>query len=175
MNSSISLQTNPSRKDQLHSQISEAIEANDEKLLFYLEGIWVHRYGLSNLESYRGHLYDQRNPEETYQALGFENSDNSSLEHLAEVRTSLASSTDSEERVFDSEDFVEASSLNKIISSNSGKYELSENSVSEDIATHVVESIDDSIDYVSSPPPTPAIRRLRRWLPSLNDEAAQAS
>ena len=174
MNSLISLQSDHSaRKDQLHSQISEAIEAKDEKLLFYLEGIWVHRYGLTSLESYKYHVDYKHNPEEFDQSPEHQNSKDSSYEKLVQVRTSLTSSAESEERVVQSEDFVEATFLNETSSCNSLQNDLSANQAIEENSNQVVESIDNSNEFVSPPPPS--IRRFRRWLPSVDDEAAKAS
>ena len=38
------------RKDVLQQAILKALELNEEKRLFLLEGLWVHRYGIKTLQ-----------------------------------------------------------------------------------------------------------------------------
>ena len=175
MNSLTSQHSISSRKAKLHNQISSAIEVNDEELLFLLEGLLVHRYGLESLNDYKkvvsnsfteesskrdNHVVDECLPP----LVGFSEDKLSNYISLDEIdiKKPMSLSKDSNQS---------STTLKQSVGSNI----LERSSKSELVEQKQYLELEESSELIPPPPPAPSISHLRRWLPSIGNKTPKAS
>ena len=160
----------PFRKKQLQKQILEARSLGSIDHILFLESQWVHRYGIETLED----CYAQELELSTSISLDkieagghFEESEitgqkNLFSDHLdLEDDLTLKTSDHSKQLKLD-DDVVELSLEKKLDVISDQEIELSK-------------SVSNILPVIASPPPTPALNHLRRWLPAIDDSIPKAS
>ncbi len=141
------------RQDELQGQIFEASTSQQDKLLDVLQAQWVHRYGIETL------------PEETYS--------NSNKTRLIEAEQNTDSISNTQEHIirkfadnksfiYENEDLVESQSSDQSLKT---KYKAESSSNSKE----------KNLFLLNTPPPTPSLSHLRKWLPNPNIETRKAS
>ena len=173
MNSLFSPQSIPSRKVQLHSQLSVALEINDEDLLFLLEGKLVHRYGLQSLNDGNAQVQESL-PKEPCLIEPLVNQHDPDFVTSPKKSNSISPSLEK----IDNKDLTPSceeltpSSMPLTVSSSESGLDLNDKS---EISNQINDSEPEPSNVIMPPPPAPSISHLRRWLPSIADKMSKAS
>ena len=151
------------RKEQLRNQITELRGFEEEGQLLWLRSQLVHRYGIETLQD--SYLYE------------LECSTSSSLDKIeTDYKFEESEITDQKNL------FPEQARLEDNLPLNSSKQikldeKIFETSLEKDfnaISDQKIESsesVPKASPVISSPPPTPSLNHLRRWLPSIEDSS----
>ncbi len=143
------------RQIELQNQISEATTSHQEKLLEILRAQWVHRYGIETLPQGPSSMKD--------------NLDNRC--ELNESEQDLSTNANQED------DLLKVSSgLNSSIETSQDltKNKSSENAMKNENVTSSFTK-EENLYLLKTPPPTPSLSHLRKWLPAHNIETKKAS
>ncbi len=140
------------RQIDLHSKILEAKVLNDLSLISLLESQLVHRYGISallELNEKNNELILEEHPSSSF-------NDSKLLEETQKVSENLNSNS-------------ENNSISEIFKQEA--YESESNSID------IIEKVYDYEDNkrVLTPPPSPILSHLRRWIPVNDDNLPKAS
>ena len=156
------------RQAELHEQFAKAFDKKEMREIHCLEARWVHRYGLDKLPNslqYENSLEFSRVFEK--------NSSNHS--YLVEELNEKEFNRIEQEEDFFHESKIDPKSENTSSKSISIKEDKSENKIESPIDNDLKPKIIAPRDYVSSPPPLPTIRHLRRWIPAIEEDIPNAS
>ncbi len=162
------------RQKELQEKIFLAKHLKEEKNLSFLESLWVHRYGLSNLPSYESLVSPK------YLETITEQLEVNGRQLLSEVEIQKTKSFElGKSGPLFSQEEEESSELLEIESDDpqeieGGHYDSlprgeSDGSVDKLIPKNSGERL------LVSPPPPPNLNRLRRWIPGIESELPKAS
>ncbi len=156
------------RKKQLQKEMNEAIDLGEQDYVLFLESQWVHRYGIETLKD--SHDYDVEprasmaleeiatsNEDDEFEIVGQQTlfpEQNEDYDLVDEVPLNIPKEINEDNECF--EDPI--SKEPKCTLDKESKLNFS------DCATVAV-----------APPPTPAIKHLRKWLPSIAEKLPKAS
>ncbi len=153
----------PLRKTQLLKLISEAKEIGANDQILFLESQWVHRYGIETLqESQKNNLDSISSIPEEYIQIPPKLEEFSSIEQENLFTQNFPESLIEDNLSFDSEE--ETTFEDEVMESSASDSKEEEESSS--CAFPVA---------IAPPPPTPSVKHLRRWLPSIDDSTRKAS
>ncbi len=173
MNSLFSPESIPSRKVQLQTQLSDALDRNDQELLFFLEGKWVHRYGFKSLSDCKTQAEDSLIKESCLME-PLVNEDYSevvtSVEENNFISTPLEGMDNNESLALREESTHSPIPLN--LSRSDKKLDVN---LESEASPQINESEPEDSDVIMPPPPPPSISHLRRWLPSIAEKISKAS
>lgn len=155
----------PYRKKKLQKQIFEARKIGAHQHILFLESQWVHRYGIESLkESYFEEV--ELNP----------SIDSEELDAKGEIEV---------DEIMGQQDlFPEHFQDDLTLDNNQNELEIDDNTVDSSLEKDVdklsdLQEIERSAierSYsIDSPPPTPALKHLRRWLPNIDNTMPKAS
>ncbi|AAP99493.1 MULTISPECIES: hypothetical protein [Prochlorococcus] len=166
------IEISPRRKDQLRSQIQEAVELDANDHLHCLKAQWVHRYGIETLQ------------EIELKEKILEVSTNKDLEIFQPSKSDMFDEQKSiEENKTLANTLIQETSLQDSSNSQSCQLDNVELETTELIDKAQSCSSDEDNDQLftplsspnSPPPPPPSLNHLRRWLPLIGDSLPKAS
>ncbi len=165
MNKAFSTNTLSSRKEQLQSQIFDALQLKQPELLSFLEIKWVHRYGFSTLP--------RINNKDTIPNISTSSKELPSIDEEAlfcEMKDSSRIEGNLEDRFIEENIFIDFDQP-KDCSNEHVKEE------EPDVKNYKEQETqpDTSTPFLSVPPPPPSLKHLRRWLPLADEDLPKAS
>ncbi len=163
---------NSFRKAYLLTQMSKAIENEEEKLLSLLQSFWVHRYGVSTIPT----LAEITEEQGLNSQRDFNSATSEDTNHTDFVEHTIDQKSLTRQEYELPQPFQLSNSIDDFKKSFELNSDRSESNLRNILDVGVLnEDTDTALKAEMPRPPLPNLKKLRRWMPVLEDNVPEAS